>query len=307
MKIILAGGTGYIGHILTEFYKNSAREIIILSRHSRPAVGNVRTVSWDGKTLGDWAQELEGADMLINLNGKNVNCRYTEKNKKELIDSRINSVLALGEAIQTLRRPPALWIQSASATIYRDAQDKLMTEEDGLYGIGFSEMICRRWERAFNELKTPQTRKVMLRISFVLGRREGALPRLINLAKLGVGGKQGHGRQYVSWLHERDMAGVVEWVRVHPAITGVINCTAPQPVTNKDFMKQLRGEVKRPFGLPLPQWLLEFGAFIIRTETELVLKNRKVYPQRLLDNGFVFEFPDLKSALVDLCQREEIS
>lgn len=216
-------------------------------------------------------------------------------------------MLVLGEAIQTLRRPPALWIQSASATIYRDSQDKLMTERDSIYGIGFSEMICRRWERAFTELKTPQTRKVILRISFVLGRRDGPLPRLINLAKLGVGGKQGHGRQYVSWLHERDMAGVVEWVRLHPAITGVINCTAPQPVTNKDFMKLLRDEFRRPFGLPLPQWFLEFGAFIIRTETELVLKSRKVYPQRLLDNGFVFEFPDLKSALVDLCQREEIS
>lgn len=307
MKIILAGGSGYLGHLLAQFYKTKAREIIILSRNSKPAVENIRTVHWDGKTMGEWADELEGADVLINLAGKNVNCRYTEKNKKEILDSRIDATRVLGEAVQKLRVPPALWIQSSSATIYHYSEDKMMTEENGQRGMGFSEMVCQRWEKSFTAINLSQTRKVILRTGIVLGRTDGALPRLINLVKMGFGGKQGHGRQYTSWIHERDIVNIVEWLRIHPTATGVFNSTAPQPVTNKSFMKALRHEFKIPFGLPVQRWLLALGAFIIGTETELILKSRKVYPQRLLDNGFVFEFPDLKSALVDLCQLEEIS
>jgi uncharacterized protein (TIGR01777 family) len=307
MKIIIAGGSGYLGNILAQFYKTKAHEVIILSRNSSAATGNVRTVQWDGKTTGVWVNELEGADMLVNLAGKNVNCRYTEKNKKEILESRLNATRVLGEAIQGLRTPPALWIQSSSATIYRYSEDKMMTEEDGQRGMGFSEMVCQRWEKLFTEIDVPRTRKVILRTGIVLGRKDGALPRLVNLVKLGLGGKQGHGRQYVSWIHERDFVSLVEWVRVHPVVTGIFNGTAPQPVMNKNFMAQLRHEFRMSFGLPAQRWLLGLGALIIGTETELILKSRKVYPQRLLDNGFVFEFPDLKSALVDLCQQEEIS
>jgi len=299
MKIVVAGGSGFIGKILIETFKAQA-DIVVLTRGENRTVENVNYMHWDGEHIGAWTAVLTGADVLINLTGKNVNCRYTEKNKAEILNSRLASTRVLGKAVDEMRDPPSLWIQSSSATIYRHSEDLLMTEKNGELGNDFSEQVCLQWEGMFNRQILPQTRKVVLRTGIVLGASDSALPRLINLVKTGLGGKQGNGNQFVSWIHERDVVSTINWIIKNKKAEGVYNVVAPQPRTNQEFMKTLRKTLKIPFGLPAPAWLLTLGAWIIGTETELILKSRKVYPQRLLDEGFVFEFPDLKSALEDL-------
>jgi len=299
MKIVLAGGSGFIGKILIDTFKAQA-DIVVLTRGKNRTHENINYVHWDGKRIGSWTEALNGADVLINLTGKNVNCRYTEKNKAEILNSRLESTRVLGTAIDQMRNPPSLWIQASSATIYRHSEELLMTEKNGELGNDFSEQVCLQWEGMFNRQLLPFTRKVLLRTGIVLGTSDSALPRLINLVKTGLGGKQGNGKQFVSWIHERDVAHIINWIVKNKEAAGVYNVVAPQPLTNQDFMKTLRKTWNVPFGLPAPAWLLTLGAWIIGTETELILKSRKVYPQRLLDEGFVFEFPDLKSALEDL-------
>lgn len=304
MKIILAGGSGFLGNGLINAFRSSMESIVVLTRGESTSSGNVHHVHWDGKTLGPWTNSLEGADVLINLTGKNVNCRYTEKNKTEILRSRLDSTRVLGKALDRMSSPPALWIQCSSATIYRHSEDKLMDEKSGECGNGFSEQVCLQWEGMFNRQILPYTRKVVLRIGIALGTSGSALPRLINMTKAGFGGRQGNGKQFVSWIHHQDIVRIINWIIENPQANGVYNAVAPQPLANRDFMKSLRKALKVPLGLYMPTWLLSIGAWLIGTETELILKSRKVYPQRLLDNGFVFEFPDLNSALVDLCQPE---
>jgi len=298
-KIVLAGGSGQMGTALKDYFKDKAEAIVILSRKAKPAEGNVRTLLWDGKSADEWYHELEDAEILVNLAGKNVNCRYTEKNKKEIFDSRTNSINALSEAVKKCNRPPKLWIQCASATIYRHAEDRPMTEANGETGEGFSVEVCQLWEKTFRERTAgfTHTRKVILRTSLVLGKQEGVFPRLINLVKFGLGGRQGNGQQWVSWVHELDVASMVEWIALHPAIEGEINCTSPLPLQNKDFMKIIRTAYGAPFGLPAPAWLMEIGAFMIGTETELILKSRWVLPQRIKESGYTFKLPELKDAV----------
>lgn len=298
-KIILAGGTGQIGQALCRFYKNTSHEIIVLSRTVEKQENNIRYLLWDGKTAGQWAKELEGADILINLAGKNVNCRYTEKNKKIIFDSRTNSIEALTQAAGYCKVPPKLWIQCASATIYRHAEDRPMTEENGEVGEGFSVEVCKKWEGTFWK-ETEQfrdMRRIILRTSLVLGKTEGVFPRLRNLTRFGLGGKQGNGTQWVSWVHEDDVSAMIDWLSEHPEVSGILNCTAPEPIQNKEFMSIIRKAYKMPIGLPSPEWLLELGAIIIGTETELILKSRWVLPDRLLKAGFQFKYPDVKSAI----------
>jgi len=304
MKIILAGGSGFLGNILRDSFRSKADSIVILTRGSNSTSGNVSYVNWDGKSLGPWTSMLEGADVLINLAGKNVNCRYTESNKAEILKSRLDSTRVLGKAMERVQHAPSLWIQCSSATIYRDSHDKLMDEKTGECGNGFSEQVCLQWEGMFNRQLLPATRKVVLRIGIAMDSSDSALPRLINMAKIGFGGRQGNGRQFMSWIHKNDVIRIINWIIVNPEISGVFNAVAPQPLSNSNFMQTLRHALKVPFGFSMPVWLLSIGAWVIGTETELILKSRKVYPQRLLDKGFVFEFPDLKSALVDLCQSE---
>jgi uncharacterized protein (TIGR01777 family) len=299
-KIILAGGNGQLGKALAGYYKDIAEEVIILSRKAAPAKGNIKTLVWDGHTLGDWAKELEGADLLVNLCGKNVNCRYTKENREEIIRSRVEPTRLLGKVVDGLVNPPKLWVNAASATIYRHAEDRPQDEETGEIGYGFSIDVCKQWEQAFFETETPHTRKVALRISIVLGHNEGALPRLINLVKAGMGGHQGDGQQYVSWVHEQDVVKCTEWLLQHPEINGVLNCTAPNPIKNTDLMKELRHACGVLFGLPAPAWLLEMGAALIGTETELILKSRWVLPKRLLDAGFEFQFAKVEHAIKDI-------
>lgn len=298
-KIVLAGGNGYLGTVLARYYKPLADEIIILSRKPMPDDGIIKTVVWDGKTPDAWIRHIEHADLLVNLCGKNVNCRYTPKNKKEILDSRIIPTQLLGEAINKLTNPPKLWINIVSATIYRHAEDRPQDEHNGELGEGFSVNVCRKWEETFFEASTPETRKVALRVSLVLGKSDGVFPRLRNLVRYGLGGKQGNGKQHVAWVHELDVARITEWVLQHPDHKGIYNCTAPMPVTNKVMMQSLRQSCGARFGLPAPKWLLEIGALLIGTETELVLKSRWVMPQRLINEGYQFKFPLITDAVND--------
>jgi uncharacterized protein (TIGR01777 family) len=299
-KIILAGGNGQLGKAIAGYYKDLAEQVIILSRKAAPEKGNIKTLVWDGRTHGPWVKELENADLLVNLCGKNVNCRYTQKNREEIIRSRVEPTRLLGKVVDELINPPKLWINAASATIYRHAEDRPQDEETGEIGYGFSIDVCKQWEQAFFNMETPHTRKVALRTSIVLGRNEGALPRLINLVKAGMGGHQGDGQQYVSWIHEQDVVKCTEWLLQHPDVNGIINCTAPNPIKNTDLMKELRHACGVPFGLPAPAWLLEMGAALIGTETELILKSRWVLPKRLLDAGFKFQFARVEHAIKDI-------
>ena len=299
-KVILAGGSGFIGSVLVNFYSEKVDEVIVLTRGASVLSGNVRFVHWNGKDVDSWCKELEDADLLVNLTGKNVNCRYNQKNKDEILNSRIDATVALGKAVSQLATPPRVWIQSASATIYRHAEDRSMDEETGEIGDGFSVEVCKAWEKSFWEQKAPHTRKVLLRIGIVLGKSDSALPRLLTLTRLGLGGNQGSGRQYMSWIHEGDVASVINWVYTHEEITGTINCTSPQPLPNADFMRTLREACNVPFGIPTPAWLLKVGAVIIGTETELILKSRWVVPKKLTEAGYVFQFPDLRSAPQDI-------
>jgi uncharacterized protein (TIGR01777 family) len=298
-KIVLAGGSGQIGTAIKEHFRHKTDELIILTRGKSNTDGNVRTVTWNGRDLGDWWQVLEGADLLVNLTGKNVNCRYTEKNKREILNSRVDSVNALVKACACCKVPPKLWIQCASATIYRHEEVKPMTEADEAMGLGFSEDVCRIWEATFNEGagRFDSMRKVILRTSLVLGAKEGVYPRLKNLALFGLGGKQGNGRQWVSWVHEADVASMVEWILLNETVQGPVNCTSPKPVQNHEFMRIIREGNRRSFGLPAPAWLLEIGAWLIGTETELILKSRWVLPKKILDSGYAFKFPSLEEAV----------
>lgn len=298
-KIVLAGGNGYLGTVLAEYFKPLADGIIILARKPAATNGNVKIVVWDGKTAGEWVECLTGADLLVNLCGKNVNCRYTEKNKQEIFDSRLIPTALLNAVIATMANPPKVWINSASATIYRHAEDRTQDELTGDIGEGFSVDVCKAWENTFFETALPATRKIALRIGIVLGKESAVFPRLHNLVKFGLGGKQGDGNQYVNWIYEQDVARIVEWLLDKPEANGAFNCVAPNPVKNAEMMRGIRKACHMRFGLPAPKWLLEIGAAIIGTETELILKSRWVLPKRLLDAGFKFQYPEIEDAIVN--------
>ena len=237
---------------------------------------------------------------MVNLCGKNVNCRYNDKNRQEIINSRVLPTNLLNRVIEQLERPPLLWINITSATIYRHAEDQAQDEITGEIGYGFSIDVCKIWEETFFQVTNPKTRKIALRLGIVLGRKDGAFPRLLNLVKLGIGGKQGDGMQYVSWIHEQDVALSIEWLLNQKEIKGIVNCTAPDAIKNNELMKSLRKAYGVPFGLPAPAWLLEIGAKIIGTETELILKSRWVKPSVLLNSGFKFQYGFIDNAIHDI-------
>lgn len=299
-KIIIAGGTGFLGQLLSENFLKQDFEVVVLTRKHAKDQHGVRYVKWNGKSLGYWTQELENANALINLNGKSVDCRYSEANKQAIYDTRIEATYVLGEAIRNCQNPPKLWINASSATIYRHAEDREMDEYTGELGEGFSVDVCKKWEKSFFDCSLPNVRQAALRIAIVLGRKEGALVPLKRLVKLGMGGKQGNGNQYFSWVHEQDFVDVVNWVIQNESATGVYNLAAPNPVPNVMFMKQLRKALKVPFGLPAPKWLLKIGAWIIRTEAELILKSRRVVPARLQKEGFSFQYRYISEAFKSL-------
>lgn len=290
-KIVLAGGTGFLGSFLASRFKTAGYEVIIISR-------NTGHVLWKDKE--GIVDALNSADMVINLAGKSVDCRYNEKNRREILESRIGTTKAIGEAIQKCSFPPKVWINSSTATIYRHAEDRPMTEATGEIGSGFSVNVATQWEKSFFDFELPGTRKVALRMAIVLGKDGGAMQPLKKLAQLGLGGKQGKGTQMFSWIHIEDVYEIMMFVRQHENLDGVFNCSSPNPVTNEVFMQALRKPLKQRIGLPTPEWLLKIGAVVIRTETELILKSRWVVPDRLLKAGYTFRFPRLENALVNL-------
>ncbi|WHX48930.1 TIGR01777 family oxidoreductase [Paenibacillus woosongensis] len=287
-KIVLAGGTGFIGTYLSKKYQQQGYEIIHISRQP----GHI---SWrDHKGI---VHALEQADMLINLAGKSVDCRYTDKNKKAIMDSRTETTQLLGAAVLACKQPPALWINSSTATIYRHAEDRPMTEAGGEIGTGFSVEVAQAWEQTFFAFKLPATRQAALRISIVLGEGGGVMTPYKNLVRFGLGGIQGPGTQRFSWIHIEDIYGIISFLQAREDLSGVFNCASPNPVTNRELMSEMRRAMNRKFGLPSPKWLLELGAVMIQTETELILKSRWVIPERLEQEGYEFKFPRLDQTL----------
>lgn len=298
-KLIIAAGTGFLGQVLVEHFKDSFDEIVILTRGKSECKSNIKYVNWNAKTFSGWENELENADVLINLAGKSVDCRYNEKNKREIFNSRIESTKILNEAVLNCKNPPKHWLNSSTATIYRFSLDKQMDEKDGEIGDDFSMNIAKSWEKAFFETDTPKTLKTALRTSIVLGKNGGAFIPLKTLVKFGLGGKQGKGNQFISWIHEEDFARAVAFI-IEKKLNKEINLVSPSPIRNDMFMKKLRIALKVPFGIAQPEWLLEFGAKFIQTETELVLKSRNVIPKRLQENGFTFKFDTLEKTFKNL-------
>lgn len=298
-KLIIAAGTGFLGQVLVNYFKEEYAEIVVLTRGKSQMKGKVRYVNWDAKTLTGWEKELENANILINLAGKSVDCRYTDENKKEILASRVDSTAILNIAVLSCKNPPKHWLNSSTATIYRHSEDKQMTEANGEIGNDFSMNIAKNWEQTFFEVPTKSTLKTALRTSIVLGKKGGAFIPLKRLAQFGLGGKQASGNQFVSWIHEQDFARAIEFI-INENMTGVVNVVAPKPIQNKDFMKQLRKAIGMPIGIPTPQFLLKIGAKIIGTEPELVLKSRNIIPERLVQKGFRFEFGTLEKTLQDL-------
>ena len=314
-KIIIAGGTGFIGQEITRYF-GTGNEIVILTREIINAKTNsfgqsiinshelpkLNYVKWDGVSVGDWAKELEGSDMVINLAGKTVNCRYDENNKREIFDSRTNSVKVIGLAIQRATVPPKLWVNAASATIYPNATDSPRDESFTDFHDDFSVQVCRLWEKTFAEQRTPFTRKVILRMAITLG-AGGVMTPYFNLLKFSLGGQQGNGKQMYSWVHVEDTCRMIEWIFEHDEIEGMYNCCSPNPVSNKLFMQTLRKVTGYKFGLPAFEWMLSIGARLIGTEPELILKSRWVLPTKISQTGFQFKYPCLEDAFKDIVSK----
>lgn len=294
--IVIAGGSGFLGDILENYFTYKNYEVYILTRHPKKQNHHY----WNGKDLGNWVKIFEKIDIIINLSGKSVDCRYHKKNKAAIYNSRIDATHAIGLAINLCQNPPKLWLNASTATIYRDSYDIEMTENKGIIGDDFSMNVAKCWEETFYTIVNPYTRKIALRTAIVFGKNGGAYRPLRRLAKFGLGGKQGLGNQKVSWIHEIDFARAVEFLILNTSLKGNFNICNPKPIDNKTLMKALRTSLNIPFGIPQPKHILAFGARIIQTETELVLKSRNVIPERLIKNGFKFEFNSIKSALKNL-------
>ncbi|SNQ49415.1 NAD-dependent epimerase/dehydratase [Frankia canadensis] len=313
MKIVMPGGTGHLGLLLARALDGAGHEVVVVSRRPDVRVPGARTVGWDGRTAGDWTAEVDGADAVINLAGRSVSCRYTEANLREMMASRVDAAIVVGEAIARAARPPRVWLQMSTATIYAHSHDRANDEVTGIIGgaepgvpayWAFSVDIARRWERAQADALTPHTRTVALRTSIVMAPgRGGAFDMLWRLTRLGLGGPVAGGRQYMSWIHDRDFARAIEFLLAGDELTGPFNLASPSPLPLREFMAGLRRASGVRVGLPATRWMAEIGAFVVRSDTELLLKSRRVVPGRLLDAGFVFELPDWPEAARDLVAR----
>jgi uncharacterized protein len=311
MKIVIPGGSGQVGTVLSRELTQLGHEVVVLSR--TPGNRRWRTVKWDGETLGEWVSEIEEADAVINLAGQSVNCRYSPENRRIIMDSRIKSTRVIGEAIAQAWKPPRVWLQASTATIYAHRYDAANDELTGIIGGSepnapdtwrFSIDVATSWEQVFNEAAGPLTRKVLMRLAIVMHPDPGSpFAILSRLVRCGFGGRAGDGKQFVSWIHDRDFTRAVLWLIEHEQMSGPVNLASPNPLTNAAFMRALRSAWQVPLGLPAAEWMLELGAVFIGTETELILKSRRVIPARLLQSGFRFQFPSWPEAAKDLCLR----
>ena len=321
LRIVIPGGSGQVGQMLARRLQQRGHHVTVLTRG--PYAAQWQTVHWDGEHIGPWTESLEGADVCINLAGRGVNCRYTAGNRADIYNSRINSTRLLGSVIAGLAEPPRVWLNASTATIYRHSMDRPgldwpMNESNGELGgnesIGgrrrapdtwnFSIRVAKDWETAFFETPTPRTRKIAMRSSILFSAISGnAFTIFSNLVRIGLGGRQGSGRQFVSWIHDSDFARAVDFLITREDLAGPINIASPNPLPNREFIAILREAWDVPNGMPIPTPLLAIGAFFLRTETELVLKSRRVIPTRLQNAGFQFEFPDWAAAAADLVQR----
>jgi uncharacterized protein (TIGR01777 family) len=312
MKVVIPGGSGQVGTMLARAFHERGDEVVVLSR-SNANVSSWRVVPWDGETLGAWASEFEGADAVINLAGQSVNCRYTQANRRIIIDSRVKSTRIVGQAIAEADKPPRVWLQASTATLYAHRYDAANDEASGIIGGSepnapdtwrFSIDVVKKWERELNAAATPQTRRVLMRSAITMSPDPGGpFDTLLRLVRFGLGGTSGDGKQFVSWIHDRDFARAVIWLIEHNELNGPVNLAAPEPLPNAEFMRELRSAQNMPIGLPATEWMLELGALVLRSETELILKSRRVVPKRLLDSRFIFQFPKWKEAARDLCSR----
>jgi uncharacterized protein (TIGR01777 family) len=312
MKIVIPGGTGQVGTVLARAFSRGGHEVTVLSRGAVKK-GPWRVFPWDATSLGDWTSEFEGADAVINLAGRSVNCRYTPFNRDVIKNSRVNSAKVVGAAIAQCKRPPKVWLQASTATIYAHRFDAPNDEATGILGGSephasdtwrFSIDVAIAWEREANAINLEHTRKVLLRSAITMNPDHGsAFDMLLRLVRMGLGGRSGNGRQYVSWIHEADFIRAIYWLIENDSIQGAVNLASPNPVPNEEFMRTLRESWGIGVGLPSPDWLLEIGAVFIRTETELLLKSRRVVPGILTKQGLAFEFPTWREAARDLCDR----
>ena len=305
-KIVLAGGSGFLGHALAAHFLSSGHAVTVLTRSPKPTASGLHEIQWDACIIGDWARELNCATAVINLTGRSVNCRYHPRNRKLILESRVRSTQVIGEAIAQCHNPPPVWLNASTATIYQHTFGPAWDEAGHICGTPeakdeFSVRVATEWEMALNEAQTPVTRKVAMRAAMVLGRdKNSVFPMLCRLAQLGLGGQMGHGRQFVSWIHQTDFCRAVEWLITHEELRGPVNLCAPNPLSNAEMMKSFRDIVGMPVGFPAARWMLEVGAFALRTETELILKSRRVSPRHLVESGFKFHFPFLRQALENL-------
>lgn len=307
MKIVIPGGSGHLGSALTRSLRGAGHRVVVLSRNVE-FPGRL----WDGRTLGDWAEELDGADAVINLAGRSVDCRYDTRHRDEILRSRVDSTRVVGEAIARAQQPPKVWLQASTATIYAHRYDAANDEHGGILGgterdipegWHFSNEVARAWEKTLDDAPVPRTRKVKMRTAVVMSAaRGGAFQAMLRQIRMGFG-RFGDGRQYMSWIHERDFIRAVEWLMTHDLVDGPVNLSAPEPLSNTDFTRILAEEWGAARLVPTQKWMIEVGAWLVRTEPELVLKSRRVVPKRLLEQGFRFEFPRWNEAARDLCAR----
>lgn len=298
-RIVIAGGSGFIGEALSAFLTTGNIDVVVLTRGKNQSRNGIRSLNWDGKTSADWTRELDGAAAVVNLAGRSINCRFSEENRSEILHSRVDSTRTLVKAIAASAAPPPVLVQASGIGYYGDSAERAVHEDEPA-GTDFMADVCQRWEGALDAAAIPATRKVVLRTGIVLGCGGGALEVLGRLTKACLGGAAGSGRQFVSWIHLHDVVRIIVAAIERDDLSGVFNATAPNPVTNTELMRELRSALSRPWSPPVPAPLIRLGAWLMGTEGSLALQSLRVVPKRLLEAGFTFEYPHLREALRDL-------
>lgn len=298
-KIVIAGGTGFLGKNLIQFFKEKSFEIVVLSRGETRQKNDVKYVQWDALNQGDWGSYINDSVAVINLAGKSINCKHNKKNKKLILDSRVNATRAIGDAIKNCSNPPSVWINASGISIYENSYDKLYTETDQSFAKDFVAEVVKEWEKAIFDFKLDRTRQIALRIGVVLG-HDGALEVLRKQTKIGLGGAHGNGRQIMPWIHIEDITGVIDFTIANDGLSGAINTIAPNPVSDKNFMNALRKSMGVRIGLPAPSFAIKIGSALMGMESSLILNSKSAYPQKLMDHGYNFKFEEILPALKSL-------